>query len=170
MKHSAYHIRPIQASDNSAIQAVIQTVMPEFGAIGPGFSITDPEVSQMFENYQSAHARYFVAIAADSGQVIGGAGIGPLVGASEEYAELKKMYVLAEHRQRQLGYQLMQHCLNFAIAAQYQFIYLETLKTMERAQSLYESFGFQQLAEALGSTGHHGCDRYYLLKLDANIV
>lgn len=42
-------IRPIEARDNVAVASIIRTVMPEFGADGPGFAIHDAEVDAMYQ-------------------------------------------------------------------------------------------------------------------------
>lgn len=36
---------------------------------------------------------------------------------------------------------------------------------MDAAQKLYRRAGFKPLPAPLGATGHHGCDRYFLLEL-----
>ena len=168
MLNQQFEIRAIHPSDNEAIRTVIQTVMPEFGAIGPGFSIEDPEVQHMFEAYQQPRCQYFVVIAKTDGKLIGGSGIGPLPAADDNYCELKKMYLLADYRRQKLGYRLMAACLDFARATAYRFVYLETLQSMQQANALYVSSGFHRLEQRLGNTGHHGCDSYYLLDLQAS--
>lgn len=50
MSHD-FLIRPIETRDNAAVAAIIRTVMPEFGADGPGFAIHDAEVDTMYEAY-----------------------------------------------------------------------------------------------------------------------
>jgi len=47
----AFHIRPIRAPDNGAMARVIRDVMTEHGAVGSGYSIGDPEVSDMYGSY-----------------------------------------------------------------------------------------------------------------------
>ena len=44
-KSSELKLRPIQPQDDAAVASIIRTVMPEFGADGPGFAIHDPEVN-----------------------------------------------------------------------------------------------------------------------------
>jgi len=46
MSHG-FTIRRIRRSDDAAVATLIRTVMPEFGASGPGFAIMDPEVDAM---------------------------------------------------------------------------------------------------------------------------
>ena len=48
---STFEIRPIRTDDDAAMADVIRTVMPEFGATGSGFAISDPEVDWMSRAY-----------------------------------------------------------------------------------------------------------------------
>ena len=48
---SRWKIRPIESRDDAAVAAIIRTVMPEYGAIGDGFAINDPEVDWMQRAY-----------------------------------------------------------------------------------------------------------------------
>jgi len=58
-------IRPIEPRDDAAVARVIRTVMPEFGADGPGFAIHDAEVDAMHAAYSQPRSAYFVAVARD---------------------------------------------------------------------------------------------------------
>ena len=158
-----YHIRPITRADDQAIATVIRTVMPEFGASGPGFAIHDAEVDAMCEAYSNAGCAYFV-IDVD-GKVCGGGGVAPLAGADDGVCELRKMYFLPELRGQGAGVRLMTQCLDTARALGHRRCYLETLTGMSAAQHLYEKFGFERLPGPLGATGHFGCNRFYLRDL-----
>lgn len=155
--------RPIRPEDDPHVAAIIRAVMPEFGASGPGFAIHDPEVSGMSGAYARPGAAYFVVEMA--GRVVGGAGIAPLDGGDGQTAELRKMYFLPEARGKGLGESLLRHCLEIAKTLGYARVYLETLTGMDAAQRLYERLGFRRIPAALGSTGHFGCNRFYLLDL-----
>lgn len=155
--------RPIEAADDAAVASIIRTVMPEFGAQGPGFAINDPEVDWMSRAYAGPRAAYFVVERA--GRVLGGGGIAPLAGGDGTVCELRKMYFLPELRGAGLGAALVRHCLATARAIGYRSCYLETLGGMHAAIALYEKLGFERLAQPLGSTGHFACDRYYALDL-----
>jgi len=156
-------IRPIEPGDDARIAEIIRTVMPEYGAVGEGYSIMDPEVDAMSEAYAGDAAAYFVALL--DGRVVGGAGIGPLVGGPSDVCELKKMYVLREARGLGLGRQLMERSLEAARRAGYRRCYLETLAHMTEARGLYESRGFRPLDAPMGSTGHSGCNGWYIREL-----
>jgi putative acetyltransferase len=156
-------LRPIEPKDDPAMAAIIRTVMPEFGASGPGFAIHDAEVDTMSASYSRPRHGYFVV--ERDGRVVGGGGIAPLTGADPSVCELRKMYFLKEARGHGLGEKLLRRCLAFAKEAGYQLCYLETLTGMDQAQKLYERLGFGRIPQAMGSTGHFGCNRFYTLDL-----
>lgn len=159
----AHTFRPITARDDPAVAAIIRTVMPEFGASGPGFALDDAEVDRMSVAYSAPRSAYFVV--EDAGRIIGGAGIAPLHGGTFETCELRKMYLLKAARGRGTGQRLLTHCLRVARGFGYRICYLETLTGMDAAQRLYAKLGFRRLCGPLGATGHCGCDRWYALEL-----
>jgi len=156
-------IRPIRPADDERVAWIIRTVMTEYGAVGEGYSIVDPEVDGMAEAYAGADAAYFVALVGED--IVGGAGIGPLVGGPDDVCELKKMYLLEEARGSGLGRRLMELCLDAARDAGYGRCYLETLGHMAEARRLYERNGFTPLDAPMGATGHSGCNGWYLRDL-----
>lgn len=60
-------------------------------------------------------------------------------------AELKRMYVKHEFRGQQVGAKLLQHSIEQARCRGYQKIRLDTLSNMDKAQELYQSFGFYEI-------------------------
>ena len=154
-----FTLRRSRGTDDAAIADIIRTVMPEFGADGPGFAIHDAEVGAMHAAYSRAGAAYFV-IERD-GLVLGGGGIAPLDGV-EGVCELRKMYFRSGLRGLGAGTALIGRCLHAARRLGYRQCYLETLTGMDAAQALYERAGFQRISHALGATGHFGCNRFYL--------
>jgi len=156
-------IRPIQTRDDAAVAAIIRRVMPEFGADGPGFAIHDAEVDSMSAAYSRPRTAYFV-IELD-GRVQGGAGVAPLDGGESDVCELRKMYFLPALRGRGAGAAAIARCLDAARALGFRRCYLETLTGMDAAQKLYLANGFRRIDAAMGATGHHGCNRFYLRDL-----
>lgn len=156
-------IRPIQPGDDAAMAAVIRTVMPEFGAVGSGFAIADPEVDWMSRAYAAPRHAYFVL--ERDGRVLGGAGVAPLAGGDPDTCELRKMYFLPEARGLGAGAAMMERCLAAARGFGFARCYLETLTGMDAAMRLYERSGFRRIDAPLGATGHGGCNRFYLLDL-----
>lgn len=160
---NAFTIRPIETRDDAAIAAIIRSVMPEFGAGGAGFAIHDAEVGAMSSAYAQPHCGYFVVEI--NGVVLGGGGFAPLDGGEKNVCELRKMYFLPILRGHGAGHALIAHCLDAARRAGFSRCYLETLTGMDAAQHVYVQSGFNRIDAALGSTGHHGCNRFYLREL-----
>jgi putative acetyltransferase len=156
--------RPIRSEDDAAVAAVIRTVMPEFGADGPGFAIHDPEVDHMAEAYAKPGAAFFVVVD-EADRVLGGGGFARLDGADEGTCELRKMYFLKEARGTGAGELLLRHLIAAARKTGYHTMYLETLTGMDAAMKLYTKMGFKPLCAPMGATGHTSCDRWYALEL-----
>ncbi|MHA6204156.1 GNAT family N-acetyltransferase [Dyella soli] len=156
-------IRPIESCDNPAVANIIRTVMPEFGADGPGFAIHDAEVDTMYDAYARSRSAYFVV--ERDGVVIGGGGIAPLEGGDADVCELRKMYFLPQARGIGAGSAMMLRCLDAARAHGFRRCYLETLTGMDAAQALYRRHGFTTLCAPMGGTGHFSCDQFFIREL-----
>jgi putative acetyltransferase len=157
-------IRPITPDDDPAVARIIRDVMSEFGAVGEGYSINDPEVNDMASAYGGDRAAYFVI--ARGAEVLGGGGVGPLAGADPDTCELRKMYLLPELRGLGMGRRLLDRCLAAARDLGYRRVYLETLSHMAQAQALYQANGFVASEAPVGNTGHFACNRFYVRELD----
>jgi putative acetyltransferase len=156
-------IRPIEPRDDVAMASIIRAVMPEFGAVGCGFAINDPEVDWMSRAYAEPRSAYFVV--ARDGVVLGGGGVAPLAGGEDDVCELRKMYFLPQARGQGAGAALMLRCLDAARGFGFRRCYLETLGGMDAAMKLYERSGFTRIAAPLGATGHGGCNTFYMRAL-----
>jgi putative acetyltransferase len=156
-------IREIQKSDNQQIAAVIRQVFisDNYPKIGTAFA--DIQLDYMFETYDIPKASYFVVL--DNDKVIGGAGVSQLDNSLENICELQKMYFLQEARGKGIGYQMIQKCLEKAIAFGYEKCYLETLPEMVTAQHLYKKAGFEYICEPIGNTGHSSCPVWMIKEL-----
>jgi putative acetyltransferase len=60
---------------------------------------------------------------------------------------------------------MITRCLDAARGFGFKRCYLETLTGMDAAQALYRKHGFTPLCAPMGSTGHHGCDRWFIREL-----
>jgi putative acetyltransferase len=158
-----FSMRTITRRDDAAVARLIRTVMPEFGANGPGFAILDPEVDAMSTAYRGPRAHYWVITR--GGRVVGGGGYAPLQGGDRGVCELRKMYFLPEARGLGLGEALLDRILDHAKRAGFASCYLETLGAMAQARRLYEKKGFSKLNAPRGSTGHFGCNAWYEMPL-----
>jgi putative acetyltransferase len=160
-----FELRPITEADNPSVASLIRTVMPEFGADGPGFAIHDAEVDAMTQAYDRPRSAYFVVT--HHGRLVGGGGVAPLDVGAFDTCELRKMYFLSEARGLGLGRVMLRRCLQRARAIGFRYCYLETLERMEAARRLYEQSGFERLDGPRGATGHGSCDAFYLMDLNA---
>lgn len=165
MPPAVYTIRSIEAADNAQVAAIIRRVMPEFGCVGEGFSILDPEVDTMYQAFQ-APQRAFYLVANPAGELFGCGGYAPLAGGQHPHVcELQKMYFLPALRGLGLGWALLQKCIQAATTDGYTQMYLETVSRMEAAAKLYRRAGFEPIPSSMGATGHSGCDRFMIRSL-----
>lgn len=66
--------------------------------------------------------------------------------SSEGIAEMKRLFVRDDYRGLHIGKRLVQLILEEAARLGYSYIRLDTLSTMKEAVSLYQSFGFYEIA------------------------
>jgi len=156
-------IRAIRIEDNEAVAAIIRNVMTEFGCTAQGFAIHDPEVDRMFETYTQPRSAYYVV--EHDGVVGGGSGLAPLKGGDADICELQKNYVLPEYRGYGYGGILFEKCMEAAKSFGYKRCYIETLEHMTTARAIYLRAGFTAIDKPMGSTGHFGCNCWYLKEL-----
>lgn len=151
----SFKIREIQPKDNQSVAKVIRKVLVEMGVPKVGTAYEDKSLDDMFATYDQDKMQYFVV--EEDGEIIGGAGIAPLLNGEETVCELQKMYFLPEARGRGMGAAMMNTCLHYAKIAGYAKCYLETMPYMNNARSLYARTGFSPLEKPLGDTGHYNC-------------
>ena len=155
--------RPIKASDNKALALIIRAILEEFQVPKAGTAAADPSIDDMHAAFSGQGAMYYVAYEND--RLLGGAGIAPLEGARKEICELQKMYVAKPARGKGLGKRLLQLCLQQAKKMGYTHCYLETMTNMQKAQALYQEYGFSYLKDRMGDTGHFGCPVWMIKEL-----
>jgi putative acetyltransferase len=156
-------IRLVRKGDDPKIATIIRAVFREHGMEGPGYSVHDAEVDNIAHSYRGRRSAYYVA--QRGGEVLGGAGFGPLSGGPDEVCELRKMYLRADARGLGIGARLLQRCLDDASDRGFGTCYLETKSNLDAAAALYRAFGFRRIRKPLGQTGHSAADRFYVLSL-----
>lgn len=157
-----YIVREITPEDDRAVENIIRSCLVEFGADHAGTAWTDPDLGCFSKVYAHRDSRYWVA-QEETGEIVGGAGIGKLKGA-DGVCELQKMYCLPKARGTGAAGQLMRIALDFA-AKHYRRCYLETLENMKAAQRFYEKYGFERTFEKIVKTDHFACDVRYIKEL-----
>ena len=147
-----YTLRNIELQDNAAIAKIIRSCLKEFGADKPGTVYYEDRTDNLFGLYSEERSVYFIAEI--EGRILGGGGISPTNGLSEDTCELVKMYLLPEARGKGIGAALINKCLETAKQKGFNKVYLESLPELNRAITVYEKFGFKKLNGPLGNTGH----------------
>ena len=147
-----YTLRRIELQDNAAIAKIIRSCLKEFGADKPGTVYYEESTDNLFGLYSVERSVYFIAEI--EGNIVGGGGISPTNGLSEDTCELVKMYLLPEARGKGIGAALLNKCLETAKQKGFNKVYLESLPELKRAITVYEKFGFKKLSGPLGNTGH----------------
>ena len=142
---------------------VVRDTLAEFGANHPDTVYYDPTTDTLFELFQKKGAKYFVAEL--DGKVVGGGGIYPTDGLSDDTCELVKMYLLPHARGLGLGKTLIEKCLQAARENGFHKVYLETMPELKQALKVYQKFGFEYLPGPMGNSGHTGCSMWMLKKL-----
>jgi putative acetyltransferase len=147
-----YTLRNIEIQDNADIAKIIRSCLKEFGADKPGTVYYEESTDNLFGLYSEEKSVYFIAEI--EGRILGGGGISPTKGLSEDTCELVKMYLLPEARGKGIGAALLNKCLEIAKQKGFNKVYLESLPELSRAITVYEKFGFKKLNGPLGNTGH----------------
>ena len=107
-----YHIRPIQAQDNTEIARSIREVSKEFGlAAESGFAVADPILDDLYTVYSQKNSQYWI-IENEHGQIFGGGGLSELKG-DETILEIQKMYFLPEIRSLGFAKQILEKSFQF---------------------------------------------------------
>lgn len=153
-----YHIRPIQAQDNTEIARIIREVSKEFGlAAESGFAVADPILDDLYTVYSQKNSQYWI-IENEYGEIFGGGGLSELKG-DRTILEIQKMYFLPEIRNLGFAKQILEKSFQFTEQQGFKSCYLETTKELWQAVKLYEKLGFKYLDQPKGNTGHsHVCE------------
>lgn len=156
--------RKIEAVDDKKIARIIRTNLEKLHLDIPGTAYFDPELDHLSTYYNSNPSKrvYFVALD-EKRQVIGGVGIAEFDGI-ENCAELQKLYLDDSVKGKGYGKELMRIAEDWARAAGYENLYLETHTNLSVALKLYEKMGFQQIEKPC-STPHGTMNCFYLKKL-----
>jgi putative acetyltransferase len=101
----------------------------------------DVELAAPFEVYKPPHGVIILFHTPQEG-FVGCVAVKPL--KYPEVAELKRMYLKPEYRNRGLGYELLHKAILFAKYVGYERIVLDSLTKLKPALHIYRKFGFKE--------------------------
>jgi putative acetyltransferase len=105
------------------------------------FQNFNKELEEIDIQYNKPFGGLILILDVQSGKEVGCAGIRK---SEEKIAELKRMFIKKEHRNKGLGKELLRRAIKLSKELGYEKIRLDTLDTMKPAIALYEKFGFKQ--------------------------
>ena len=152
-----FRIRPATRADTDTVRAIVFGILREYG-FTPDPERTDADLADLDASYHRPGGTFEV-LTDPAGRVVGTVGLFALGGGR---CELRKMYLLPEHRGRGLGKRLLRHAVERARELGFTRIELETATVLEVARRMYESFGFRPLTPCQMPCR---CDRAYYLDL-----
>ena len=153
-------IRNIEKSDRQQWNPLWQAYLVFYET-----SLPDQTTDLTWDRFFDSSHVFTGFVAEEDGKLLGGGGIYPTEGLPAKTCELVKMYLHKDARGKGLGKQMIEQCLTWAKDNGYEQVYLESMPELSKAVSIYEKVGFEKLNQALGNSGHCGCDIWMLKKL-----
>ncbi|MBI4718476.1 MAG: GNAT family N-acetyltransferase [Planctomycetes bacterium] len=150
-------LRPATNQDGDGIRHVLLTVLREYGLEADHVGV-DADLDDVTGNY-SARGGFFDVLIDDDGRIVGTVGLFVVDG---EVCELRKMYLLRQHRGQGWGRRMLEHVLCEARLRGFRRMVLETSSKLVEAIRLYERYGFRPNPEMHNCCR---CDRAYALEL-----
>ncbi len=123
--------------------AAVRRLFADYAAsleVDLGFQSFDDEVATLPGRY--APPRGAMLVARVDGEAIGCVGVRAL---DPETCELKRLFVVPAHRGGGTGLRLLEGAVSEARRLGYRRLRLDTIPGMERAQAMYERFGFREI-------------------------
>lgn len=154
----------ITKDDDAVIAAIIRANLERYHLDIPGTAYFELELDHLSRYYNSgSEARTYFILTEESGRVIGGVGMEKFSGF-DRCAEVQKLYVAEGWKGRGYGKLLMKTIEEYARAAGFRRLYLETHSNLEVAMRMYEKYGFHLIGRP-ESVVHSTMDRFYMKEL-----
>ena len=143
--------------DSKEIKVVIYSILSEYG-LKEDEDKTDSDLNNI-QKYYTDNNGFFGKILIND-KIVGTIG---LLKLNEDICELRKMYLLKEHRGKGLGKILMDIIIKKAKEKKYKKIELETASVLQEAIGLYKKYGFREIEK---SNLANRCDKAFILELN----
>lgn len=156
-------LEPIKKEDNLAIYHIIRASLESFHLDKPGTAYYDPYLNDLYDFYQNeSRGQYWIL--KQEGEVIGGIGVGSVQG-HEDTGEIQKYYIKEGYQGLGYGSLLLDQAITYAKSVGYKHLYIETMDVLEKANKIYEHYGFKLMKEPLEGSVHTLMNRWYLKDL-----
>jgi len=142
--------------DSKEIKGVIYSILNEYG-LKEDEDNTDADLNNI-QKYYTNNNGFFGKILIND-KIVGTIGLFKLDNFT---CELRKMYLLKEHRGKGLGKLLMDIIIQKAKEKKYKKIELETASVLQEAIGLYKKYGFREIEK---SNLANRCDKAFILEL-----
>lgn len=158
-RHFPYLIRPIRLQDNEALKETLFTSLAEYEDAKEYIAQT-PQFAYMAEYYARPGSRYWVVENIETGEILGGGGYERYnrqlpeslesVKKDAKIVEFQKFYFHPKLQGKGLGKLFLELVIETAEKDGYNIMYLETIRPMAAAISLYKRYGFTEQPEPWG--------------------
>lgn len=139
MKSVNYTIRPPETTEEwEAIPGLLRAYHQEFDD-DTCFTSFDAEMADIQGVYTAEGTHFIIAIDHSEKKIAGCIAMRTL---APGVAEMKRLYIVPEHRGKKLGKKLAEEIITYAGLRKYKKMVLDTMHTMEAAQKLYQLLGF----------------------------
>lgn len=140
MNKTRYILRkPASGDEWNIVRQLLMDYRDEFNN-DTCFSSFEEEMARIEELYSRPGHIKIIAVDRQDSTIAGCVALQPF---TPGIAEMKRLYVVPEHRGNHLGKQLAESIIQEAARSGYEKIYLDTMKEMVTAQKLYHSLGFE---------------------------
>jgi ribosomal protein S18 acetylase RimI-like enzyme len=134
-----YIIRPPQNREEwETVKQLLMDYREEFNN-DECFTSFDEELSDIQHLYARKGNVKLIAVSETSGEIAGCIAMQELIPGT---TEMKRLYVVPEHRGKHLGKSLAERIIALSVEMGYEKICLDTMPEMKAAQQLYERLGF----------------------------
>ena len=131
-----FKIREYKNEDHCQLVEMISIILAEYN-MSLDFAGPDKDLEDIQNVYFNNNGVFFIAEL--DGKIIGSVAVSKI---NDEKCELRKLYVLKEHRSRGFGQILLDEAIDFASSNGYRKMELEVSQKHHKAISLYEKAGF----------------------------
>jgi ribosomal protein S18 acetylase RimI-like enzyme len=134
----AFDLQPVSAPGQvDAVRSLFRAHAESLQYYGPSFVHFEGEMDALPAPYDQPGNRLYLAVM--DGQGMGCVGVQRL---NADTCQMKRLYVMPESRELNIGKALIEQAIGFAKDSGYRYMRLTTAPDLERAIGLYQRYGF----------------------------